>query len=78
VNASQNKQERIRHAISAATLPYKFAPIVRGILRETPEYEEALADGVAKAWLEQESDHICAALAAVVRDQLERLDPYDP
>jgi hypothetical protein len=83
VNASQNTSRewsdatkaRVREAFSDYLLPGQFSTVVRRALKDTPEYREALAEGHAKAWLEQESDHICQALAAALRDQLTRLDP---
>jgi hypothetical protein len=66
---------RALEAIQNATLPYSFAPVVRRVLKRTPEYRQALAEHRAKEWLNDEAYSLCQVLAEVTRDRLKALEP---
>lgn len=69
------RNEAIRDALRTATLPYTMARAVRPVLKQTPEYEQALAEGRSRKWLEVESISLGHALAEIVVLRLDDLDP---
>jgi hypothetical protein len=65
----------IRRAITDATAPYTLAQAVRPILKGTPEYEQAYREKRSRRWLEAEALSLGYALAEVVQQRLDNLDP---
>lgn len=57
-------------AIQDAILHEKMGKATRAILKETPEYAEAVGRGEGRAWLARESESLGYALAALVRDRI--------
>ncbi len=72
---NDDQRAAVAGVVHAALLPHKMAHAVRPILRQTPEYEAARAEGRARKWLEDESLSLGYALAEVVTDRLESLEP---
>lgn len=56
-------------------MPYALGTAVKRYLKQTPEYEQARAEGRSREWLDRESQSLGYLLAETIQQRLRDLDP---